>query len=55
MVHLRDPPVTGGLGGLHQGESAAAVFPEFGEELRSGDEDRAGQAGFSELGLVATS
>ena len=45
LVHLGDPAVAGGLGGLDQGEGAAAVFPQFGEELRSGHEDRAGQAG----------
>ena len=44
-VHLGHPGVSGGLGGLDQGEGAAAVFTQFGEELRSGEEDRAGQAG----------
>jgi hypothetical protein len=45
LVHLGNPGVTGSFGGLDQGEGAAAVLTQLGEELRSGQEHWAGQAG----------
>ena len=33
------------VGDIDQGQGAAALFAQFGQELGSGEEDRAGQAG----------
>ena len=49
LVHLRDPGLALAAGGVDQGERAVALLPQPGQELRPGDEDRAGQALLTEL------
>jgi len=49
-VFIWHPGVSVGFGLVDQGHGAAAMLPELGKELRPGEEDRAGQAGLSELG-----
>jgi len=48
-VHFREPGLAVVAGDVDQGERAAPLFAQLGRELGSGEEDRAGQAGFSEL------
>jgi hypothetical protein len=45
LVHLQHAGVTGASGLVDQGEGPAAVGTQLGEELRSGQEHRTGQAG----------
>jgi hypothetical protein len=52
LVHLDHALVPGGLCGLDELQGAATLLVVLGQELRGGDEDRAGQAGFSELDLL---
>jgi hypothetical protein len=44
-VHLDQAGLAGLLGVLDQGQGASAMFAQLGQELRSGEEHRAGQAG----------
>jgi hypothetical protein len=48
-VHLHDAGLPLALGSVDEGERAVTLLSEFGQELRAGEEDRTGQAGFSEL------
>ncbi|WP_199819170.1 hypothetical protein [Streptomyces sp. FxanaA7] len=45
LVHLGHAGVAAALGVVDQRQGAGVLFPEFGQELGPGDEDRAGQAG----------
>ena len=53
LVHLDHPAVAGALCAVDEGEGAAAVFLQFGQGLRSGQEDRTGQAGVGVEGRSA--
>jgi len=44
LVHLRDPGLALARGYFHEGERAAALLAELGQELGAGEEDWAGQA-----------
>ncbi|MFJ2868274.1 hypothetical protein [Kitasatospora sp. NPDC087314] len=50
FVHLGHPLVAAALGVVDERQRPLPLGLELGQELRSGEEDWAGQAGFSELG-----
>ncbi|MGH3423064.1 MAG: hypothetical protein ACRDOD_26100 [Streptosporangiaceae bacterium] len=49
LVHLRHPRLAAGFCDGDDLERGGVLGPVLGQELGGGDEERAGQAGFSEL------